>query len=118
MKGPKVVLIGAGSTFFGRQTVWSMVMKEALHSGTLALVDPDEKKLGWMAKIARRAIDARKVPLELEVATDRKTVLQVADCVIMALAREGVKHYGVDADISTKHGMTKCAAAPAVPSRP
>ena len=115
MKGPKVVLIGAGSTFFGRQTVWSMVMKEALHSGTLALVDPDEKKLGWMAKIARRAIDARKVPLKLEVATNRKRVLKGADFVILAFAVEGVKLRGVDADISTKHGMTMCSADTAGP---
>ena len=110
MKGPKVVLLGAGSAFFGRQTVWSMVMKEALHTGTLALVDPDEKKLKWLAKIARRAIDAQGVPLKLEVATDRRKVLKGADFVTLAFAVEGVKLRGVDAEISTKHGMIMCSA--------
>jgi alpha-galactosidase/6-phospho-beta-glucosidase family protein len=45
MKGPKVVLIGAGSVFFGRQTIWNMVSKQALCGGTLALVDVDEPLL-------------------------------------------------------------------------
>ena len=110
MKGPKVVMIGAGSVFFGRQTVWSMVMKDALCTGTLALVDPDEKKLKWMERIARRAIEARGVPLNLEVATHHRKVLKGADFVILAFAVEGVKLRGVDAEISTKHGMIMCSA--------
>lgn len=110
MKGPKVVLIGAASAFFGRQTIWCMVTKEALSSGTLALVDPDTRKLKWMEKIARRAIAATKVPLTLEVATDHRKVLKGADFVTLAFAVEGVKFRGVDADISTRHGMIMCSA--------
>lgn len=110
MKGPKVVLLGACSAFFGRQTIWSMTSKESLCTGTLALVDPDAAKLKWMEGIARRAIAARGVPLKLEVAADRKKVLKGADFVILAFAVEGVKLRGVDAEISTKHGMTMCSA--------
>ncbi|MDD2709324.1 MAG: glycoside hydrolase family 4 [Verrucomicrobiae bacterium] len=110
MKGPKVVLIGAGSAFFGRQTIWSMVSKEALCHGALALVDTDANKLRWMEQIARRAIAARGVPLKLEVSTDRKKVLRNADFVILAFANEGVKLRGIDAKISTRHGMTMCSA--------
>lgn len=110
MKGPKVVLIGAASAFFGRQTIWSMVKKPALTNGTLALVDCDKKKLGWMQAIAEKAIAATGVPLKLEVTTNRKDVLKKADFVILAFANEGVKLRGVDADISTKHGMTMCSA--------
>jgi len=110
MKRPKVVLIGAGSAFFGRQTIWSMVSKPALSNGTLALVDVDPKKLGWMERIARRCIATRKVPLKLEVATDRKQVLKGADFVILAFANHGVELRGRDARISTKHGMIMCSA--------
>lgn len=110
MKGPKVVLIGAASAFFGRQTIYCMVKKEALCNGTLALVDPDKVKLGWMEKIARRAIEATGVPLKLEVSTNRRKVLKNADFVILAFANQGVKLRGVDADISTKHGMIMCSA--------
>ena len=110
MKGPKVVLIGAGSAFFGRQTVWSMVMKEALSSGTLALVDYDAGKLKWLTAIAKKAVAAKKCSLKIEASTDRKDVLKKADFVILAFANDGVKLRGVDADISTKHGMIMCSA--------
>jgi alpha-galactosidase len=110
MKGPKVVLIGAGSAFFGRQTIWSMVMKDALNNGTLALVDYNREKLGWMASIARKCVEKKKVSLKIEADTDRKKVLKNADFVILAFANDGVKLRGTDADISTKHGMTMCSA--------
>ena len=110
MKGPKVVLIGAGSVFFGRQTIWSMVSKDALSLGTLALVDTDRELLGTMTRITERAIEAKGAPLKLEASTDRKKVLKGADFVILAFAVEGVKLRGVDAAVSTKHGMIMCSA--------
>jgi len=110
IKGPKVVLIGAGSVFFGRQTIWSMVSKPALSSGTLALVDTDRKILGTLEKIARRAIKAKDVPLKLEVTTDRRKVLKGADFVILAFAVEGVTLRGLDARTSQKHGIIMCSA--------
>lgn len=103
-------MIGAGSAFFGRQTIWSMVAKDALCSGKLALVDTDARKLGWVADIARRAIDARGAPLGLEAETDRRKALKGADFVILAFASEGVKLRGLDAEISARHGMSLCSA--------
>ena len=110
MKGPKVVLIGAGSVFFGRQTIWSMVSKPALATGTLALVDTDRELLATMEKIARRAIQAKGVPLRLEVSSDRRKVLKGADFVILAFAVQGVTLRGLDAHVSAKHGITMCSA--------
>ncbi len=110
MKGPKVVLIGAGSAFFGRQTAWSMATKEALSNGTLALVDYDEEKLKWIAEIARKASKAVKSNLKVEASTDRKKVLRGADFVVLAFANRGVDLRGLDAEISTKNGMIMCSA--------
>jgi len=110
MRGPKVVLIGAGSAFFGLQTIHGMVTKETLRSGALALVDTDVKKLGWVADAAKRAIAASKVPLKLTAKTDRRKALKGADFVILAFAAEGVKLRGLDAEISIKHGMPLCSA--------
>ena len=109
IRGPKIVLIGAASAFFGRSTIWSVVTKEALCTGTLALVDPDQRKLRWMEQVARRAIEATGVPLKLEVSTSHKSALKGADFVILAFAVEGVKLRGVDSDISTRHGMIMCS---------
>ena len=110
MKGPKVVLIGAGSAFFGRQTIWSMVSKPALREGTLALVDVNSARLATMERIARRAIEAARVSLKLEVSTDRRKVLKGADFVTLAFAVEGVELRGLDAQVSTRQGMTMCSA--------
>ncbi len=110
MKGPKVVLIGAGSAFFGRQTAWSMATKEALSNGTLALVDYDAEKLKWIAGIAKKAAAATRTNLKIEVSTDRKKVLKNADFVVLAFANKGVDLRGLDAEISTKNGMIMCSA--------
>jgi len=107
---PKVVLIGGASVFFARQPIWSMVTKQALSSGTLTLVDPNEERLGWLARVAERAIEASGVDLKLEVTANHKDALEGADFVLLAFAVEGVKLRGVDADISTKYGMTMCSA--------
>lgn len=109
LKGPKVVIIGAGSAFFGRQTIWSMVRKEALQNGCLALADTDSVKLHWLKRIAERAIEEEGVGLRLEVSTDYRTLLKGADFVILAFAVEGVKLRGVDSAISTRHGMIMCS---------
>ncbi|OGV51969.1 MAG: hypothetical protein A2X49_08880 [Lentisphaerae bacterium GWF2_52_8] len=110
MKGPKVVLIGAGSVFFARQTIWSMVKKEGLCGGTLALVDTNPDILGTIKKVAQRAIAAVKSPLKLEASTDRKKVLKNADFVILAFANQGVELRNLDAQISKKHGIIMCSA--------
>ena len=43
-QSPKVVVIGAGSLFFGRQAIWQMVHSPHLNNGTLALVDTDPQR--------------------------------------------------------------------------
>lgn len=51
MRYPKVVVIGAGSLFFGRQAIWQMVYSEYLNGGTLRLVDTE---VGCMSTIHQR----------------------------------------------------------------
>lgn len=109
MKGPKVVLIGAGSAFFGRKTIWSMVTREALCTGTLGLVDTNPDALERMVRIAHRAREARGVPLRIEASTDRRKVLKNADFVTLAFANQGVELRGLDSRVSTRHGMVMCS---------
>ena len=109
MNGPKVVLIGAGSAFFGRSTICGMVSKPALSEGVLTLVDVNEKLLKTLETIARGAVEAKGVPLKIEATTDYRTALKDADFVILAFAVEGVKLRGIDSRISTEHGMVMCS---------
>ena len=86
MAGPKVVIVGAGSLFFGRQAIWQMVTSEHLNAGTLALVDTNPTHLARMTELARKAIDHTGVSLKLESSGDRREVLAGADFVVLACA--------------------------------
>lgn len=106
---PKVVVIGAGSLFFGRQSIWQMVHSPHLSRGTLALVDTDEKKLMKMAKLARMVAEHKKVPLRIEASVKRRDVLKGADFVVLSFADRSVKYRGIDCRISAKYGVRMCS---------
>lgn len=76
---PKVVVVGAGSLFFGRQAIWQMVHSSHLNTGTLALVDTDPKRLDKMARLAEMVIADNNVSLALEASTKWKDVLRGAE---------------------------------------
>ena len=109
MNGPKVVVIGAGSLFFGRQAIWQMVTSEVLNTGTLALVDTDPTHLARMTNLARKAIEEKGVSLSLESSTDRREVLKDADFVVYSFAYKSVKHRAMDCEISEKYGIRMCS---------
>jgi alpha-galactosidase len=106
---PKVVVLGAGSLFFGRQSIWQMVHSEHLNKGTLALVDTNEKRLNQMVTLARMVAKANNVELTIQGSTDRKEVLQDADFVVLSFAEDTVKYRGIDCAISEKYGIRMCS---------
>ncbi|MCC2683343.1 MAG: glycoside hydrolase family 4 [Paenibacillaceae bacterium] len=69
---PKVVVIGAGSLFFGRQSIAQMVQSEYLNKGTLSFVDTSENTLSKMVQLAKMVAEENQVPLCVEGSTDRK----------------------------------------------
>ncbi|NQX60122.1 glycoside hydrolase family 4 [Paenibacillus qinlingensis] len=106
---PKVVVIGAGSLFFGRQSIWQMVHSEYLNKGTLALVDTDEKRLNKMVTLAKMVAAENQVELVIEGSTDRRDVLPGADFVVLSFAEDTVKYRGIDCAISEKYGIRMCS---------
>ncbi|GAG38130.1 unnamed protein product, partial [marine sediment metagenome] len=54
MASPKIVVIGAGSYFFGRPVIYKMTHSEVLRGGTLALVDTDPDVLATMMSLEGR----------------------------------------------------------------
>ena len=109
VKHPKVVIIGAGSLFFGRQAIWQMVHSPYLNNGTLALVDTDEDRLRKMVKLAKMVVDANNAALSVECSTCRKEVLKGADFVVLSFAKDTVKYRGIDCAISEKYGIRMCS---------
>jgi alpha-galactosidase len=106
---PKVVVIGAGSLFFGRQAIWQMVHSPHLNTGTLALVDNQADRLERMARLAEMVIAETGVPLKLEVASDWKAVLPSADFVVLSFANSTVYYRGLDCSLSEKYGIRMCS---------
>ncbi len=106
---PKMVLLGAGSLFFGRQAIWQMVHSPYLNTGTLALVDTNEERLEAMATLAEKVIAHEGVSLALEASTERVDVLPGADFVVLSFAVDTVKYRGLDCEISAKYGVRMCS---------
>ena len=109
MAEPKVVVIGAGSLFFGRQAIWQMVTSDTLNRGTLGLVDTDPTHLARMTRLARKAIEHRGSALKLESSTDRREVLKNADFVVLSFAYHSVKYRALDCELSARTGIRMCS---------
>jgi alpha-galactosidase len=106
---PKVVVIGAGSLFFGRQVIWQMTHSPHLWGGTLALVDTDARRLESMARLAEKVAAFRSVPLAVEASTDRRGVLKDADFVVLSFADRSAYFRGIDCAVSLGHGIRMCS---------
>ena len=107
--GPRVVVVGAGSLFFGRQAIWQMVHSPHLQRGTLVLVDTDEERLAKLVRLAEMVRDANAVPLGVEGHTDWVPALPGADFVVLSFANQTVKYRGIDCAIAEKYGVRMCS---------
>ena len=106
---PKVVVIGAGSLYFGRQVIWQMAGSPHLNAGTLALVENDAARLEKMGRLAQLVVAESGVELNIEAADDWREALPGADFVVMSFARDTVRYRGLDCDISAKYGVRMCS---------
>ncbi len=106
---PKVVVIGAGSLFFGRQAIWQMAYSPYLNGGTLALVDKDPARLEKMGRLAEMVVAEADVALRIETASDWRDVLPGADFVVLSFAADTVRYRGLDCAISEKYGIRMCS---------
>jgi len=109
LQSPKVVVIGAGSLFFGRQAIWQMTTSPHLNGGTLALVDKDPARIEKMGRLAEMAVAEAGVSLQLETASDWRDALPGADFVVLSFAADTVRYRGLDCQISEKYGLRMCS---------
>ncbi|MGF1531616.1 MAG: glycoside hydrolase family 4 [Puniceicoccaceae bacterium] len=109
MRHPKIVILGAGSLFFGRKAIWQMVHSPHLQQGTLALVDTDPARLAKMKALAEKVAAHHDVPLRINASTDRRQLLPDADFVILSFARDNARYRGIDCELSAKYGIRMCS---------
>ncbi|NLF38130.1 hypothetical protein GX586_01705 [bacterium] len=98
-----IVLIGAGSAVFTRGLVADLISR-----GTkcrLALVDTDPHALLVAEKLVAKMIEARRAPVRLAAATDRRDVLRGATAVICTIGVGGRRAWEQDVFIPRAHGI-------------
>ena len=106
---PKVVVIGAGSLFFGRQAIWQMATSPHLNGGTLSLVDKDPLRMETMGALAEKVVAETGFSLRIEVASDWKDALPGTDFVVLSFAADTVRYRGLDCEISERYGIRMCS---------
>ncbi len=109
MKHPKIVIIGAGSLFFGRKLIWAMNRLEGLTDGHLALVDTDPAHLDGMHKLAMAVRAESGATHEISATTDYREALPGADFVILSFSHRNAHYRGVDVQVSARHGIRMCS---------
>lgn len=109
MASPKIVVIGAGSFFFGRPVIWNVANSEIMRGGTLALVDTNPEVLTTMMELGRKVFDATDAPTDLIGSTDRREVLRDADFVVFTFSERNAYYRGLDCEIALKHGVRMCS---------
>jgi len=104
--GPKIAIIGAGSTIFMKNIVGDVLHFPALDGARFALMDIDERRLEESTLVARKLIAASRQSASVEATTDRRRALADADFVVTAFQIGGYRPSTViDFEIPRAHGL-------------
>ena len=110
MAGPKIAVVGAGSSFFGKQIIRKMASSPVLAEGTLALVDTDPNILETMLGLAKRVFDSTECAVTILGSTERKDVLADSDFVVLTFSHRNAHYRRLDTEIAAKHGIRMCSS--------
>lgn len=111
MTGPKITLVGAGSTVFAKNLVGDILSYPELHNSTIALYDIDPERLKTSEIVTRKLNESAGANATIEVTLDRRTALKDADYVITMIQVGGYKPSTViDFDIPKKYGLRQTIA--------
>lgn len=106
---PKLVVIGAGSLFFGRKLIWAMNHLQGLTGGHLVLVDTDPQHLEAMERLAVLARESTSATYAITATADFREALPGADFVLLSFSRDNAHYRGVDVQISAECGIRMCS---------
>lgn len=106
---PKIVVIGAGSLFFGMKAVWSMNHLEGLKGGQLVLVDNNPENLERMVQLARNAAETSGSETTVEGTPNFREALPGADYVVLSFSERNAHYRRIDCQISAKYGIRMCS---------
>lgn len=104
-KGPKIVVIGAGSASFGLTNLGAILRTKELHGGTLALCDLNSSGLEKIFMLAQRVNREWEAQMTIEQSTDCRELLPGADFVVISVAIDREKCWEQDHELGKKYGI-------------
>ncbi|TAK20399.1 MAG: alpha-glucosidase/alpha-galactosidase [Chloroflexota bacterium] len=102
---PTIALIGAGSVVFAQRLTTDILSWPDLEGSTIRLMDLDETRLETIGALARRLVQERNIPAQIETTTDRRVALDGADYVIVTIQIGGVSAVRPDVEIPFRYGV-------------
>ncbi|GHC03107.1 glycoside hydrolase family 4 [Cerasicoccus arenae] len=106
---PTIVIIGAGSLFFGQKAIWSMNHLGGLKGGHLVLVDTDPDNLDRMVRLAKLAAETSGSGSTVTGTADYREALPGADYVVLSFSDRNAHFRKIDCEISAKYGIRMCS---------
>lgn len=108
-KPPKIVIIGAGSLFFGRQAIWALNHQSGFQGATLTLVDTHEERLEKITRLAELASETSDSAVKVQSTTDYREALHGADFVVLSFSENNTHYRRIDCRIAAKYGVRMCS---------
>ncbi len=103
----KIVLIGAGSHVFSRNTISDVLSYPELRDSTITLMDIDKEQLDLITAFAKKLVEHHGFKTQIESTTDRREALEGADYVIDAIRVGGSLPTQADREITVKYGVNE-----------
>ena len=104
--GPKITLIGAGSTVFAKNLIGDILTFPELQNSHIVLLDINEERLKTSEIVARKICEALNVKPQITVTTDAEKALEGSDYAISMIQVGGYKPSTVvDFEIPKKYGL-------------
>jgi alpha-galactosidase len=106
VKPAKIVIIGAGSTNFGLNSVATLLREPTLRGSTLTLVDLNARGLELVHRLVERMNLEWDAGFTVESSTDRREMLPGADFVVCAIevgSRDVL--WKIDWEVTLRHGL-------------
>jgi alpha-galactosidase len=106
--GPKVAILGAGSTVFARKLMADLLCTPGLEQGSFALVDTDAERLELAQRIGEELVARVGRNWMVEATTNRLQVLSGSHYVINTIEVAGLRNVRPDYEIPLKYGVDQC----------
>ena len=104
----KLAVIGAGSIGFTRGLMRDTLGVPELQDTVFAFTDINARNLDMITRLARRDIEANKLPAKIIATTNRRQAIEGADHVISVVRIGGLEAFQLDIDIPLKYGVDQC----------